>query len=74
LGIQANVEIWDILSSENFNNLEDAAKKYASSYRIPSNKMGKLRRYLQKNLAVDNGKLVSNSKRKLAMIWWTKTQ
>jgi SAM-dependent methyltransferase len=73
LGIQANVEIWDVLSSESFSSLEDAAEKYASSYRIPSEKMGELKHYLR-NLAVDNGKLVSNSKKKVAMIWWTKAQ
>ncbi len=74
LGIQANVEIWDIISSEKFNSIDDAALKYASSYRIPSNKTGELRLFLQRNLTQSNGKLVSNSKRKIANIWWTKTQ
>jgi len=73
-GIQANVEIWDVISSESFSSLEDAAQKYASSYRIPFNKTSELKKYLRRNLTVDNEKLVSNSKRKIAMIWWTKTQ
>jgi len=74
LGIQANVEIWDVLSSESFGSLEDAAQKYASSYRIPSAKASELKNYLQRNLTADNGKLVANRKKKVALIWWTKTQ
>jgi hypothetical protein len=71
-GILANVEIKDYDVTQSFDSLDSAVAKYIQIYRIPPNAHDKLRGYLSQKLTEENGKLCINSKRKAAMIWWTK--
>jgi len=74
LGILANVEIWSYDSVMSYASYDDAFSKFIEMYRLPPKDEGKLRSYLQGVLTEDERGLYLKRKRKLAMIWWTKTE
>jgi ubiquinone/menaquinone biosynthesis C-methylase UbiE len=74
LGILANVEVWSYDSMVHYSSLDDAVSKFMELYRLPPKNEGALRNYLRGILTEDENKLCFKRKRKLAMIWWTKTE
>lgn len=73
LGILANVEIWNYESKQSYSGLDDAVSKFTELYSILPAKEGELREYLRQILVEEKGKVWLKRKRKMAMIWWTKT-
>ncbi len=74
LGILANVEINHYVHKQSYANLDEALKKISETYKVHKNNENELRKYLLKTLIEDKGKLWLNRDRKMATIWWTKTQ
>jgi ubiquinone/menaquinone biosynthesis C-methylase UbiE len=75
LGITANVEIWNYDSNQRYRDLDDAVSRFMDLYSIPPKKEEQVREYLRKILVADNeGWLWLRHKKKVAMIWWAKTQ
>jgi SAM-dependent methyltransferase len=72
LGIFANVEILDYVSTCSCESLDDAVAKFGDNYDLGSNKKSELKSYLNKHLIEEDEKLLLKQDRKVAMIWWTK--
>ncbi|NLE05175.1 MAG: class I SAM-dependent methyltransferase [Crenarchaeota archaeon] len=74
LGILANVEIDNFMSTKSYLSLDDAVKDFLNVHKVSSQKELKIREYLCKKLTEKDGKLWLNQNRKMATIWWTKNQ
>jgi ubiquinone/menaquinone biosynthesis C-methylase UbiE len=74
LGILANVEVWSYDSVMHYASLDDAVSKFMELYRLSPKDESALRGYLRGILMEDAHELCFTRKRKLAMIWWKKTE
>lgn len=73
-GILANVEMYDFTLRRRYTNLDDATADFMQTCHLPIDKKDQLKKYLDATLTKKKGKLWSIRKRKVATIWWTKTQ
>lgn len=75
LGITANIEVWNYASSQQYRDLDDAVSKVMGLYSAPPKKEPQMREYLRKILVADDeGWLWLKQTKKVAMIWWAKTE
>ncbi|MEM2098596.1 MAG: methyltransferase domain-containing protein [Candidatus Bathyarchaeia archaeon] len=73
LGILANVEIWTYENAQCYNNLEDAILRFTELYNILPERQDELKTLLSKMLTEEQGKLWLKRRKKVAMVWWTKS-
>lgn len=73
MGISANVEIINYTLKRCFRTFDEAVNEFSNTYNVPTSKIDALKDHLQTILVKDAGKLWHIRNRKVAMIWWTKT-
>jgi ubiquinone/menaquinone biosynthesis C-methylase UbiE len=73
LDIDANIQIWDYEFKRDYPNIDEAVKKLVESYNISPEKNTLVREYLQDKLVKQQEKLVFKQTKKVALIWWDKT-
>jgi ubiquinone/menaquinone biosynthesis C-methylase UbiE len=73
LGIFANVELLDFEHKQNYVSLDEAVEKLAETHRTQPEKEEKIRDYLRRALVEEEGKFWLKRNKKMAIIWWTKT-